>query len=187
MYKSVLVIGATGMLAEATAWLAERSEFLAFTARSSRSISRMNEALCNTAANCMGLILDWNDETKFLKRLTAHCDESGYPSLTVAWLHDGRLGPAIASLFAERTDGTTFYQIRGSAAARPGTDPLRYSELLSEHAGLDYHQIILGFKIEESGSRWLSNAENSSGIISAIETGDPLSTIGVVDPWGMRP
>jgi len=187
MYESVLVIGATGMLAEATAWLAERSESLTFTARSSRSVSRMNKTLANTTARCSGLALDWDYETKFISRLAAHCDESGYPSLTVAWLHNGLLGTKIARLFAEHAGMTTFYQIRGSAAARPGTDPLLYTDLLSSHPGLEYHQIILGFKIEENGSRWLSNAEISAGVISAVAAGDSLTLIGVVEPWEMRP
>ena len=191
MHTSILVIGATGMLVEATAQLAERCELLTFTGRRSQSISRMNSVLDDAAARCIGLTLDWNDERKFMDQLMAHCDVYGYPSLTIAWLHNDSLGPKIAASFAQQIAPTTFYQVRGSAAAKPGTDASTASEQFSKDAagdqGLAFHQIVLGFKLDESGSRWLSNSEISAGVIAAIDNRDSISVVGVVDPWALRP
>jgi len=187
MHACGLVIGATGMLAEATISLSARCDLLTFTAQSSQSISRMSKVLEHTNARCIGLTLDWNEETKFLARLAAHCDEYGYPSLIVAWLHDDRLGAKIATFFAMHGERTKFYQIRGSAAAKPGTGTAVIADQHLSYKNQDYHEIILGFELEPSGSRWLSNSEISAGVISAIDSGDSVSVVGVVDPWASRP
>lgn len=187
MHTSTLVIGATGMLAEATVYLAEKSEQLTFTARSPQSISRLTKALDGAAARCRGLTLDWNDETKFIAQLAAYLDEHGYPSLTVAWLHNDCLGPKIATLLAKHSKHSTFYQVRGSAAAKPGSGSLTTGNQFSPSDGLEYNEIILGFEIDGNTSRWLSNSEISAGVISAIDSCDSVSVVGVVDPWERRP
>lgn len=52
---------------------------------------------------------------------------------------------------------------------------------------LDYREIILGFKIERGRSRWLTNAEISTGAIDAVMAGRKKTVIGVTEPWDARP
>lgn len=52
---------------------------------------------------------------------------------------------------------------------------------------LQYHQVQLGFKIEDSHSRWLTNEEISQGVIDSIQHDRLLHTVGTMEPWEKRP
>ena len=53
--------------------------------------------------------------------------------------------------------------------------------------GLRFHQIILGFHVDEDGSRWLHNAEIAAGVLLAIDQPKDITIIGTVTPWFARP
>ena len=187
MHRSILVIGATGMLAGATAHLAAECEQLTFTAHTQASLERLKTELHGARANCIGLTLDWNDETVLLETLVRHFEEHGYPDLSVIWLHKDKIGPKIANLIAAGCESAAFFQVRGSAAAKPDAKPLIKAEDFTAEARPHYHQIILGFVVEGESARWLTNKEISDGVIAAIESQAQKSVIGVVEPWSMRP
>lgn len=77
----------------------------------------------------------------------------------------------------------------GSATADP-SHPDRLAKAAAVAEGLAncrLRQVVLGFKVEPGGSRWLTNAEISDGVLSAV-TGDLAhSVVGQVAPWSARP
>ena len=76
----------------------------------------------------------------------------------------------------------------GSANGDP-SHPDRLAEMAQTTEGLPiaYQAVVLGFVVENGGSRWLTNDEISSGVFAAIQSGAPLSIIGTVKPWTARP
>ena len=38
-----------------------------------------------------------------------------------------------------------------------------------------------------SGTRWLTHAEISSGVLNAITLGTPRHIVGMIRPWNQRP
>jgi hypothetical protein len=47
--------------------------------------------------------------------------------------------------------------------------------------------VVLGFVAGETGSRWLTNDEISTGVLKAVDEDAPLSIVGETRPWSARP
>jgi hypothetical protein len=47
--------------------------------------------------------------------------------------------------------------------------------------------VVLGFVVENGKSRWLGGDEISSGVLAAIQSGEPLKVVGTLEPWGAKP
>jgi hypothetical protein len=46
---------------------------------------------------------------------------------------------------------------------------------------------VLGFVVDNSQSRWLTNDEISTGVGRAMNSEDPVTIVGTVTPWSARP
>lgn len=185
MEQHTLIVGGTGMLKEASVALAMRSRLMTSVAHTAKSLQQLDHRLERGDASHYTLQLDWS-HGNFLDKLEAHCSVVGYPSLVVAWLHDDNLAPRIATRIGAGAETCRFFHVRSSAAA----DPTLGSERLAEAWGdvpVQHYEIILGFQVTESSSRWLDNSEISSGVLAAIERGERKSAVGVVTPWANRP
>ena len=182
MYRETLVVGATGMLFGFTELLARKSHAVSITARTSESLARLSNKIAPVVVPVC-VQLDWNDRSEFLSGISKLYEDRAGPDIVVAWLHDDSLGPEIASEVAGGQD-IAFYHVRGSATANPNKDT-HLSVPLAQ--GLSYHEIVLGFQIQEARARWLNNDEICNGIIRAIEVQACKSIVGTVEPWGMRP
>jgi hypothetical protein len=47
--------------------------------------------------------------------------------------------------------------------------------------------VVLGFMVEAGASRWLTDAEISDGVRSAVTRDLAYSVVGQVEPWSARP
>jgi len=43
---------------------------------------------------------------------------------------------------------------------------------------VEYAQVLLGAVREESGSRWLTDEEISTGVLAAVDAGEPVAVVG---------
>ncbi len=113
----------------------------------------------------------------------------GNIDLVVSWIHSSApLAPnTIADKLSSYDHSFRFFDIPGSAYADPSKDNSERKSKLIENKNLQYRKIILGFKIEDNISRWLTNYEISSGVIDAIREDIKETVIGTVSPWEMRP
>ncbi|EJY55896.1 hypothetical protein URH17368_1284 [Alicyclobacillus hesperidum URH17-3-68] len=50
-----------------------------------------------------------------------------------------------------------------------------------------YRQVVLGFVAEETGSRWLTHAEITGGLVEAIRSDCERLVVGTLEPWEKRP
>nr|QQZ48808.1 hypothetical protein JKL49_15675 [Phenylobacterium glaciei] len=53
--------------------------------------------------------------------------------------------------------------------------------------GCELRQVVLGFKVEEAGSRWLTHDEISDGVLEAARADRLLTIIGQTEPWSAKP
>jgi hypothetical protein len=133
-----------------------------------------------------GYDCDYYDAADFQRALDAAIARAGPADLAVAWFHSLKL-PA-PRLLAESISGKMF-QVLGSAMADP-SHPERLDLAKSVVSGLPdcaARQVVLGFKVEAAGARWLTNAEISQGVLEAIRADRPHTVIGQVEPWSARP
>ncbi|WP_332767988.1 hypothetical protein [Phenylobacterium sp.] len=175
MARHILVVGGTGMLSELVKALAGDGGRLSLLSR---------RASQDDGAD--GFDCDYYDEAAFAGALEAAVARSGPVDLAVAWFHTLKI--AAPRLLAERVQGRLF-QVLGSAAADP-SHPGRLETAARVADGLPQcavRQVVLGFKMEAGGSRWLTNSEISQGVLEAVRADQALTVVGQTEPWSARP
>jgi hypothetical protein len=173
-FKHALVVGGSGMLAGCCRKLLAVSGSVSVMARNESRIRAIAPAI-------VPLVYDYSE-----------AKESGIPrdqtpDLIVAWIH-GRM-PAFRRALAERVcPGGRFVQVLGSAHGDPSR-PERLDEMkaVADGVPLVYQAVVLGFALEGTRARWLTDDEISDGVFEAIEKGVPLSIVGAVEPWSAKP
>jgi NAD(P)-dependent dehydrogenase (short-subunit alcohol dehydrogenase family) len=175
-FQHALIVGGSGMLGGVCRALLKCSEKVSVLARNEARIRALSPDIAP-------VVCDYNDGVAVRAALAT----LAAPDLLVAWIH-GRAPQLRRMVAAHVKSGGRFVQVLGSASADPA-QPQRLDEMRRAADGLDIHYqaVVLGFKIERSRSRWLSDGEISNGVWAAIETGAPLSLVGKVEPWGARP
>ncbi|MES2342589.1 MAG: short-chain dehydrogenase [Pseudomonadota bacterium] len=175
MVTHTLVVGGTGMLSGLCEALTGDGGRLSLLSRHA-----------SQAAGADGFNCDYYDGAAFSAALDAAIARSGPVGLAIAWFHTLKI--EAPHLLAERVEGRMF-QVLGSAAADPA-HPERLDTARRVAEGLPrcaVRQVVLGFRVEGGGSRWLTNAEISQGTLEAIRTDRPLTVIGQTEPWSARP
>ena len=175
MVAHTLVVGGTGMLSGLCEALAGDGGRLSLLSRGASRASRQD-----------GFDCDYHDAASFAAAVEAAIARSGPIDLAVAWFHTLKI--VAPRLLAERVQGRLF-QVLGSAAAEP-SHPWRLAtarKVADDLPGCELRQVVLGFKVEAAGSRWLTNAEISGGVLDAIRADRPLTIIGQTKPWSAKP
>ncbi|MES2894563.1 MAG: short-chain dehydrogenase [Pseudomonadota bacterium] len=175
MARHILVVGGTGMLTDLVKALAGDGGRLSLLSRRASAV-----------AGASGFDCDYYDQTAFAGALEAAVARSGPVDLAIAWFHTLKI--AAPRQLAERVQGRLF-QVLGSAMADPA-HPGRLEtagQVADGLAACALRQVVLGFKIEAGGSRWLTNAEISQGVLEAVSADRPLTIIGQTEPWSARP
>lgn len=182
-----LVIGGTGMLRGVCLELARRGHHVSVVARRHAPLS----SLCDEASGLSGQVLpapaDYASNEELAARIRAQTIAHGPVELAVCWIHDtapSAIG-LIAKMIADPRRPARLIHILGSAAA----DPVRIEpdDPATRIAGVDYQRVILGFVPGPRGSRWLTNEEICTGVLSAIDSRAAESIVGAVHPWSARP
>ncbi|MDY0395679.1 short-chain dehydrogenase [Virgibacillus halophilus] len=108
----------------------------------------------------------------------------GKIQLVVAWIHSdaNHAFSIISQVIAETADHWHMFHILGSSA---NLNELKQELHVADNCS--YHQVQLGFIRYQNQSRWLTHTEICNGVIDAIKRGDPTYTIGMTEPWELRP
>ena len=163
--RNAVMIGGTGMLADAARVIARRSERLVLIARSPQSLAR--------EIGAEALPMDWTDRESVGRTLAA-LRERDAGDLMVSWIHGAGLWclPEFEALLAE---GGRSIRVHGSAAGDPRngikTDPAPPAHVLRQ-------DVVLGWINERGGRRWLTDPEISQGVLVAVD--DPARRASVV-------
>ncbi|GLR14679.1 short-chain dehydrogenase [Chitinimonas prasina] len=180
MFNHVMVIGGTGMLAEATA-------YLCLHASAVTSFSRAPATLHGQSDRLIPIRADYSCVYEFNRTVSEVIDQYGPPSLVLAWFHDDEPALRFAKQLATLDSPFAFFHVLGSASANPGMSIEEQRRPFEGLAGITYHQVVLGFQYQDAKSRWLTHREIATGVIEAIQVRQPLRIVGHVTPWADRP
>ncbi|HEY9236106.1 MULTISPECIES: Rossmann-fold NAD(P)-binding domain-containing protein [Phenylobacterium] len=175
MPRHVLIVGGSGMLSEVARALARDGGRLSHLSR------RASAAWGEDGYDC-----DYHDEVRFAAALDLAIGRWGRPDLAIAWFRTLKI--AAPRLLAQAVDGRMF-QVLGSGVADPQQpDRLKTAAAVAEGLeGCRLRQVVLGFRVEDGGARWLRHEEIALGVLGAISADRTFSVIGEVDRWRARP
>ena len=175
-FGHVLIVGGSGMLAGLARSLCDHAAKVSVLARNEKRIRAIGDAIEPIAC-------DYNDGVALSEALS----QIEAPDLVVAWIH-GRAPHARRALAECLAAEGRFVQVLGSAHADPA-HPERLAEMEKSVEGLpiDYQAAVLGFVVDGGKSRWLTKAEVCAGLFAAIESEQPVSIIGTMEPWSAKP
>ena len=178
----VLIVGGTGMLKGVTESYARNGDAVSVVARTMRRI----EPLTKAYATIVGVPVDYREPDALQTALSGAVAAQGPVDLAVVWMHDDADDAPL--IVADHLGPDALYvHVLGSAAADPSDPDQPFAVELSALLGPRYRQIILGFIQEERGSRWLTNAEISDGVLKGIASGEQRFIVGTERPWEVRP
>jgi NAD(P)-dependent dehydrogenase (short-subunit alcohol dehydrogenase family) len=180
--KKTLVIGGTGMLGGAVEHLVKKGNRVAVLARSIDKFQRMLSNYNLKPEDVSFISADYFNKDALVQVLNAHIKMNGDFDQAVIWMRSTAADSldALLNVLSRQGQSIEVFKVNGSAASR--TDLL-----FPKQQSINMHHIILGFKIENGESRWLTNDEISKGVISALTTGVPVTVTGVTEPWDRRP
>lgn len=159
-YTNSLVVGATGMLQEATVWVAERSEKLVLISRNAP------ESHLAARSNVVALSADWTNAHAFTKTIAG---AGGFTDtqLAVLWMH-GNGVLAKRQVLGELTKlDCLIVHVQGSTALANLRGVVANASASGSNA--TSITVTLGAIGTDAGQRWLTWAEISAGVIEAIE------------------
>jgi hypothetical protein len=181
---TTLLLGTTGMLAEAAAHAVARSKKAVLVSRHADQFSFNNDVLDHKVTP---LNVSYEDEGAFLDALLYHAPFD----LALTWLHPPAdiLRAALDSMIAP---GGKLVEVMGSRSVLLGRNgevsiAERRAEALALQTGITYAQLILGFVLEGSESRWLTHEEISAAAIAQMENPQARRIAGTLEPWEKRP
>jgi len=184
-----LVTGGTGMLKDVTLHLLKKYDKVSVIARSDEGFKKLEDEAGGYSPRLNKIQTDYSDYSGLINSLIKSIVDFGEINPAVSWVHStAPLAPMlIAKVMNDTSTHSDFYEVLGSIYADPAARNKKREDEFQIFENINYHKIILGYIIEGSNSRWLTNAEISLGIIEAIEQNIKSGTIGVTEPWELRP
>jgi len=181
MVVRAVVVGASGMLTEVARWLAEQGYQVTVVGRDQTKLERVRNGSAYPHLFTL-LPLDYGQTDQLREAMEQLIAEQEHIELVVAWIHSTapEAISTIQQVLSCPKKKWSLYHVCGSRA-------WVHPPFVLEVAGCSYRRIILGFVCEEKGSRWLSNEEIAQGVISAIQSKEPQTIVGSVEPWDKRP
>ncbi len=178
--KHALVIGGTGMLARASVWLAENGYHVSVVGRDSQKMQRMIDL---NPAQLTPVLIDYTNTEAFAAQLKDIQQQRGPVCLVLAWIHsDGEdVIPCLMDSLPTDSDWKLFH-VNGSSS---NLKRIKARTIVPSH--VHYHQIQLGFQLENGVSRWLTHKEISDGVIKAVQEEKIRHIVGTLSPWDKRP
>lgn len=179
--KHALVVGGSGMLAKTSLWLADNSYKVSVIGRNSRKLSKLTDA----SKNIIPISVDYYNERLFSSAIHNSITTYGPYNLVDAWIHSNsrQIIDAISSEIRKITNKEwSLFHVLGSSSNLE--DILREMDYIEN---CDYHQVQLGFIIENNKSRWLTHDEISNGVINCIRSNSKKYVVGTLTPWSKRP
>lgn len=182
--KHALVIGGTGMLKGTSIWLNRQGYHLSVLARGQERLKELEEAL-TFPEHFSTLTFDYTQDDTLRSELQAIQDKHGPIQIVVSWISSPapQALRSIIDVVDQENIGTwDLYHVLGSRS-----DLEQVKLAVGAPATCNYRQVKLGFVVEGTQSRWLTHEEIADGVIRGISTQNPITVVGTLEPWEMRP
>jgi hypothetical protein len=166
LYEKSLLVGTTGMLLTASQWVAERSQRCFVVSRHASDSSALTRL-----DSVRTLDLDWSRKDSFRTGLM-EVNAVDRIDLAVLWVHQSGIEQLRWLIDRLSHSPCLVVRVLGSQAS---------SEISAMHSQGEKHavfgaariiNVVLGWKQEENGRRWLTWEEISDGVITAITEGE---------------
>ncbi|MDF1507511.1 SDR family NAD(P)-dependent oxidoreductase [Robertmurraya sp. DFI.2.37] len=187
--KHVLVTGGTGMLKGVVRYFVEQGNTVSVVARNKEKLQSLSSTFRNLPGTVHPIAIDYTQTDDFIRRISQSISHFGPFFVSVNWIHSTapHTPAALLQLQAHTSPGSRYMQLYGSAFANPERKDDDRNTYRKECPQIHYQEIILGFMIEGSSSRWLTNREICEGVINALASSPERKIIGAVSPWSLRP
>jgi len=175
--KHALVVGGSGMLLDVSKWLMNNGYHVSIIGRSQEKMNKL--IVTNTEHLFTPILVDYNNDIELNEKMTNLINKNGKIDLLVSWIHSYAEGAlkTIVKHNSVNNDNWTLLQVLGSKANLSEEE-----KKINLQTNCTYRTVQLGFIIENNHSRWLTHDEISEGVIKAINTVIPRTTIGVTEP-----
>jgi uncharacterized protein YbjT (DUF2867 family) len=177
--KRVLVVGGTGMLGGMCEALAARAVGVTVVSRGRQRPAWLAHRSIKT------IHLDYTDTSKLRDMLAEQVGAHGIFDAAVCWIHS--TAPEASEVVARAVAPCRYVRVMGSAGADPSRPNDVGRQIFGSIEGLRYQEVILGFEVEGTRSRWLTDTEISAGVLGALNSGVDRAIVGRVRPWSARP
>ncbi|HDX9580646.1 TPA: SDR family NAD(P)-dependent oxidoreductase [Bacillus pseudomycoides] len=177
----VLVVGGTGMLQKVSKWFVEQGLHTSVIGRNEKRLKEIKDS-CHAPERVTCLAVDYHDSDELRAKIKSSIQKNGPVTLVVAWVHSAAIDALqiISEEIEIFSKEWELFHVLGSSAYKSG-EKVRCSSLCR------YYRIILGFLIEEKGSRWLTHDEIASGVIAGVQHKQREWVVGRLEPWDARP
>ena len=183
--RHALVVGGTGMLSQVSLELARRGYTTSVIARRREPLERLAQ---ESGGRIHPMALDYGHADQLASELEEAVRAHGPIELVVAWIHSNAPeAPLAVARTAAGGHAVDYFHVLGSAADDPSQPDESRRAGFEAISGLVYHEVILGFAIEDGSSRWLTDEEISTGVLAAIDRREPRWIVGTTRPWSARP
>jgi hypothetical protein len=184
-----LVVGGTGMLKDVSLELVKRGYIVSVIARNEKGLRGLERSANSLSGRINPISLDYHDLTTLRHSLEAATLQYGSIQLAVIWIHRTAEHSLyeIAQFLNNPMGSCEFYHVLGSRAADPNNPDQKRKQTFHQLENFSYHEVILGFMIEDGRSRWLTHQEISQGVITALDRKESQWIVGTVRPWSARP
>ncbi|MDL0434266.1 MULTISPECIES: short-chain dehydrogenase [unclassified Niallia] len=180
--KHALVVGGKGMLSEVTIWLAKQGYIVSVIGRNKHRMDEIRTICPNSIIH--PILVDYSKledlESELRNTIRIHTNIE----LVVAWIHSYAEEAVNLIIDTVSKDSSTWqlFHVLGSNA-----DLQVLQSRLTDKRNMIYHQIQLGFMMDDGHSRWLTNKEIASGVIQAMINKKSIHIVGVTEPREQRP
>jgi len=180
--KHALVVGGSGMLLDVSRWLMNNGYHVSVIGRSQEKMNRLIDT--NTEHLITPILVDYNNDHELNEKMKNLINQNGKIDLIISWIHSYAEGAlkTIVKHNSVNNDNWTLLQVLGSKA-----NLFEEEKKVNLPAKCTYRTVQLGFIIENNNARWLTHDEISDGVIKAINSVNPRTTIGVTEPMEERP
>ncbi|WP_052131642.1 SDR family NAD(P)-dependent oxidoreductase [Planococcus sp. CAU13] len=178
--KHALVIGGTGMLARTSLWLADNGYHVSVIGRNPEKMQRLIE---QNPAQIAPVLVDYTNKEALEAQLLHIQQKKGPVGLVVAWIHTN--GSEVISCLTDSIPSHLSWKLFHVNGSSSNLEEIKKKAAVPSH--VQYHQIHLGFKLENGTSRWLTHEEISGGVIKAIMEEKAIQLVGTLTPWEERP
>lgn len=184
----ILITGGTGMLRGAVKKFLTEYETVSVIARHEYGFKKLLSET-NFPQKLNPVLLDYSDTDLLSEKIKSSIKQYGPIETAVSWIHSQSesSNKVISRVLNSENIKSNYFHILGSAYYNPEYLKLELEEIFSACENILYKKILLGFKIENGISRWLTDEEISEGVYDAVRSGEYEFKIGLTEPWDKRP
>ncbi len=177
------------MLRGVVTWLAEQGWAASVVARGRERLLALRDEAEGLDGSIRPIPVDYRDSGALRAELLSAVRSAGPIRLAVCWIHSTapEAPGVVAEVLRRQSTPCRYFRVRGSPARDPSVPDSHDALLHGMGPPLLYRRVILGFRRDDGGSRWLTDSEMASGVIEAVRGDSERTMVGTTEPWSARP